>query len=68
MLQITGFDACDPLSVVDDLGPGLDQRVEHDVAVEVDDRDSCQSVALLRQDPLTVESEYLRLPRNSKPD
>ena len=68
MLQITSFDACDPLSVVDDLGPGLDQRVEHYVAVEVDDRDSCQSVALLRQDPLAVESEYLRLPRNSKPD
>ena len=37
MLQIVRLDARDPLPVVFDLGPWLDQRVEHDVAVEVDD-------------------------------
>ena len=54
VLQITAFDACDFLSVVDDFGPWLDECVKHDVAVEVDDRDACQPVTFLRENPLTV--------------
>lgn len=37
MLQIRRLDSCDPLAIVDDFGPRLDEGVKDDVAVEVDD-------------------------------
>ena len=60
MLQVIGLDSCDPLPVVLDLGPGLDQRVEHNVAVEVHDRDTSKPVTLLGQDALTVQCQNFR--------
>ena len=48
MFQVTCLDACDPLTVVDDFSPWLDERVKDYVSVEVDDRDASQSVSLLR--------------------
>ena len=55
MLEIRGLDPGDPLAVVHHFGPGLDQRVKDDVAVEVDDADAGQPVTLLRQNALAVE-------------
>ena len=61
MLQVTGLDARDPLSVVHNLGPRLDQGVEDNISVKVDDRNSSESIALFRQNSLTVECQNLRL-------
>ena len=61
MLEIVRLDASDPLSVVDHFSPRLDQGVENDVAVEVDDGDAGQSVALLCEDPLAVKCQDLCL-------
>ena len=61
MLEICGLDAGDPLAIVDDFSPGLDEGVEDDVAVEVDDADSGQAITLLRQDALAVKGEDLCL-------
>ena len=62
MLEVVGLDACDPLAVVNNFGPRLDQSVKHDVAVEVDNRDSCQTITLLCQDPLAVECQDFGFP------
>ena len=37
MFEVTSLDASDPLTVIYDFGPRLDQSVKHNVAVEVDD-------------------------------
>ena len=63
MLQIRRLDSCDPLAIVDDFGPRLDEGVKDDVAVEVDDRNAGQPVPFLRQDPLAVECQNFRLPK-----
>lgn len=62
MLQVTCFDASDPLTVIYDFGPRLNQSVKHDVAVEVDDGDTGQTVTLLRQNPLTVKCQNFSFP------
>ena len=62
MLQIVRLDSRDPFPVVFDLGPWLDQCVEHDVAVEVDDRHSGKPVTFLGQDALAVQGKNLGLP------
>ena len=61
MLQIIRLDSCDPLSIVLDLGPWLDQCVEHYVAVEVDNGHSCKPVTFLGQDALAVQGKNLGL-------
>jgi len=37
MLEVHGFDACDPLSVVIDFRPWLDKGVKDYVAIVIDD-------------------------------
>ena len=66
MLQITRFDSCDPLTIVNNLGPRFNQRIKHDIAIEVDNRNPCQSITLLGQDPLTVECQYFCLSKEQK--
>ena len=61
MLEIVGLDASNPLPVVLNLRPWLDQCVEHDVAVEVDDRNSSEPVTFLGQDALTVQCKNFGL-------
>lgn len=66
MFEVVGLDPSDPLAVVGDLGPRLDQRVKHDVAVEVDNTDAGQSVSLLGLDALAVKSEDFGFPKQRK--
>lgn len=61
VFQVSCFDPGDPLSVVDNLGPRFDESIEDDVAVEVDDGDSSESVTFLRQNPLAVECQNFSL-------
>lgn len=63
MLEIVGFDSGDPFSVVSDFRPGLDQRVKHDIPVEVNDWNSGEALTLLRLDPLTVKRQDFSLSR-----
>lgn len=63
MLEIVGFDSSDPFSVVGDFRPGLDQRVKHDIPVEVNDWNSGEALTLLRLDPLTVKRQDFSLSR-----
>ena len=64
MLQIIWLDSCDPFPVVFNFSPRLDQRVEHDVAVEVDDGDSSESIAFLGQNAFTIQRQNLGLSTN----
>ena len=41
VLEVNCLDASDPLTVVLDFSPRLDQTVKHDIAVEVDNRNAC---------------------------
>lgn len=61
MLQVTGLDARDPLSVIHNLGPRLDQGVKDNIAVKIDDRNSSKSIAFFRQNALAVECQNLCL-------
>lgn len=61
MLEVISFDARDPLSVVDNFSPGLDQRVKYDVTKEVDNAYSSKSVSFLRQDSFAVKRKNLCL-------
>lgn len=54
MLEIVLLDASDPLPVVDDFCPWLDECVEDYIPVEVDDGDAGETVALRSQDALAV--------------
>ena len=62
VLQIIRLDSCDPFPVIFDFRPGLNQRVEHDVAVEVDDRDSSEPVTFLGQNAFAIQCQNLCLP------
>ena len=66
MLEVISFDARDPLSVVDNFSPGLDQRVKYDVTKEVDNAYSSKSVSFLRQDSFAVKRKNLCLSRTNK--
>ena len=67
MLEVLCLDAGDPLAIVDHIwlfamvAAGLNQGVENNIAVEIDDADTGQSLALLGENALAVESENLRL-------
>lgn len=67
VLEVDRLDACDPFSVVHHVWllavvpARLDEGVEDDVAVEVDDRDPRQHLALVSQHSLAVERQDLRL-------
>lgn len=61
MLEVISFDARNPLSVVDNFSPGLDQRVKNDVPKEVDNAYSSKSVSFLRQDSFAVKRKNLSL-------
>ena len=61
MLQIIRLDSSNPLPVILNFCPRLDQRVKHNVAVKVDDWNSSESVTFLRQDALAVQCENLCL-------
>lgn len=62
VLEVVRLDARDGFPIVDNLGPRFDKGVKDYIAVEVDDRDSRESVALLGQDPLTVDCQDFSLP------
>lgn len=61
VLEVNRFDARNPLSVVDNFRPGLDQRVKHDVPKEVYNAYSSKSVSFLCQDSFAVKRENLCL-------
>lgn len=66
MLEICSLDAGNPLAIVNDFSPGLDESVKDDVAVEVDDADAGQPITLLGQDALAVKGEDLSLSKTIK--
>ena len=66
MLQVLGLDSRDPLSVVDNFRPGLNQCVKHNIPVEVDNGNAGQSVSLFGQNALTVQRQDFCLPRANK--
>ena len=67
VLQIIGFDASNPLTVVYDLGPWLDRSVKDHVTIEIYDADSSKPISFLGQNSFAVESKNFCLPlSNSK--
>lgn len=62
MLEVIWLDASNSLPVINDLGPGLDKRVEDNIAIKVDDRNTRQPITLLGQNPLAVDGQDLGLP------
>lgn len=67
MIQVNRLDTCNPFSVIKHLMllvivvAWLHQGVKHDVAIEVDDWNSRQSLTFVRQDPFTVQCKHLGL-------
>ena len=66
MLQVVWLDSSDPFSVISDLGPGLDKRVEDNVAVKVDNGNSSEAFSLLSLNAFTVECKDLSLSETVK--
>lgn len=61
VLQVVWLDSSDPFSVISDLGPGLDKRVEDNVAVKVDNGNASEAFSLLGLNAFTVECKDLSL-------
>jgi hypothetical protein len=55
MFQVIWLDTGDPLSVIRNLGPRLDECIKHNIAVEVDDANSGKSVTLFSEYPFAIK-------------
>lgn len=62
VFEVFWLNPSDRFTVVHHFGPRFDEGVENDVAIEVHNRYSRESVAFLSQDSLTVNCKYFRLP------
>ena len=61
VFQIFWLDPCNPLSVVSDLRPGLNECVEDNISIKVNNTDPCKPVTFLSQDAFAIQRHDFRL-------
>ena len=63
VFQIFWLDPSDPLTIVRDLRPWLNECVEDHITIKVNNADTGKSVTFFGQDAFAVKRHYFRLPK-----